>query len=396
MGGLRSWHIGKKLVSNGYVVDAIIPNVDSLSGRRKEVSKHKEPNIIDGVNVYWGGAANNNRNSLVLRVMYFLSSTFSQAFYALRLNRPDIVISTSIPLSSLVVSFLYAKIVGAKYIVDVRDTHIDSAIESGLIRKNIVVKTLMFIEGKIFKSADLNIAVTEGMADILIKKGVSGKKIEVIHLGFDGWNIYNGITDWSRNIVKELGLEGKKIALYSGTLGYVFDLDTIVNAAKILKNRSDIVFLFLGQGQRLEELKNTCDDAGVHSMFLGSCPKSDVPLYTKAADVALYAVKDTVSLRSIAGNKVFDYFGSGTPIVCACDSGDVASLILGANAGLVVKAGDHNAFASSITHLLGDECLTEKLGANGEKLATNIYSSENMMNKFLESMESRFIESKKV
>jgi glycosyltransferase involved in cell wall biosynthesis len=383
MGGLRSWHIGRKLAKEGFEVEAVIPAVDTLYGSRRwhglRLSKTEE---IDGVKVHWVASLANNRRSKISRILYFLSSSLSQLLQLGSMRRPGLVVSMSLPLSSLIISLIYARFCKVPFVVDVRDTHIDSALATGYVRPGPFVRFLQEIEALAFKCADLNIAVTKGMGQILEQKGVPANRLKVIPLGYDGADCYQGYVDWSRDIRKELDLEGKFVALYSGTLGYVFDLDTILLAAEHLKDQKDIVFLFAGTGQRFEELKSKSENKGLNTIFLGQRPKQDIPLLCRQADAALYAVRDKKPLKAIMGNKIFDYLGNGTPIINASKGGDVDNLIESAKAGISVKSGDAEGMAKAISHLKNNSEEKLRLGSNAEIYINQYMTAEKFMESF--------------
>ena len=47
---------------------------------------------------------------------------------------------------------------------------------------------------------------------------------------------------------RSLGLDGKFVAMYSGNLGLAHSFDEFLEAARRLRDRADIVFLFVGDG----------------------------------------------------------------------------------------------------------------------------------------------------
>lgn len=383
MGGLRSWHIGRKLAKEGYEVEAVIPAVDTLYGaRRWQGLRFRKSEVIDGVKVHWVTSLSNNRKSKISRILYFLSSSLAQLLQLTIMRRPGLVISMSLPLSSLIISLVYSRICQVPFIVDVRDTHIDSALATGYLKSGSLVKFLQKIEAIAFRRADLNIAVSKGMAQILKEKGVSANKLRVIPLGYDGATCYQDYVDWSRNIRQELNLGNKFIVLYSGTMGYVIDLDTILLAAEQLKDQKDIVFLFAGTGQRHQELKKESETKKLNTIFLGQRPKQDIPLLCRQADVALYAVNDKQSLKAILGNKIFDYLGNGTPIINASKGGDVDSLIDSAKAGISVKYGDAEGMARAIIYLKDNPEEKLRMGTNGATYINQNLTAEISMEGF--------------
>jgi len=389
LGGLRSWHIGTHLAAQGYQVTAVVPGVDTLTGKRKEdLGKRlwvKER--IHGVNVFWTNALANDRNSKLKRALYYCSSSMLQFFGALRVNEIDIVVTTSMPLPAVIGGMMTAWVRRVPFVIEVRDLTIDSGLEVGYLPSNWLTKAMLNIESWLFRRADRIIAVTQGMRDILVKdKGVEPWRTSVVPLGFEGQAIYNGLVDWSRDIRVELEIGDKFIVLYSGTLGYVFDIPTILRAACETRHRPDILYLFLGGGQNLHEFKAYAENQGIHCLFLGPRPKHDVPIFCAQADVCVYAIRQGKALSSILGNKVFDYLGNGKPVITASPKGDVQRLIETCEAGIRVPSADGQAMGEAILSLADDPERLKRFGHNARCCIHKYYQVKDMMRAFESSI----------
>ncbi len=57
--------------------------------------------------------------------------------------------------------------------------------------------------------------------------------------------------DRGRNaLLEQLGLEDKFVIQYAGNMGYVHDVETIIEAAALLADTPDVHFLFIGSGAK--------------------------------------------------------------------------------------------------------------------------------------------------
>ena len=89
-------------------------------------------------------------------------------------------------------------------------------------------------------------AISPLMRDSLISRGVPPEKISVIPNFVD--------TDFIRPLPKansfgqQQGLADKFVITHAGNLGYVYDLDTMLDAAHLLSSQKDILFLIVGNG----------------------------------------------------------------------------------------------------------------------------------------------------
>jgi glycosyltransferase involved in cell wall biosynthesis len=383
-GGLRSWHIGSYLTRNGYKVTAIVPGIDPLSGNMEPGLNgklwHKE--TINGAKIIRVNSLKNNRISKLRRLMYYTSYSTLQFLCSCFVKKVDLIISTSMPLSSVFLSFVQAKLRGIPFVIDVRDLPTDSAIELNYFSENGLSKHILNFEAWLFRKADCLIPVSNGMARVLETKGIPPHKIRVVPIGYDGRDAYKGFTDWNRDIRAELGLEGKFIVLYAGTMGHVVDIPTVLEAANNIKDVQDITFVFVGGGQLIEEYKETAKKSGLNCIFLGPRPKSDIPLFCSQADVCVYPLKGSSIIGSLLGNKIFDYSGNYAPTLYSGPEGDIKALIENAGGGICVPAGDAKALSQSILSLYRDPGKKKRLGTNAALYVEKGYKVENMMQKF--------------
>jgi glycosyltransferase involved in cell wall biosynthesis len=88
------------------------------------------------------------------------------------------------------------------------------------------------------------------MADLLVVGGVSAERIQVAPIGYDA---LEDVTREPSALAAALPLAERFVVLYSGTMGYVVDVETMLESARLTRDRADILYLFVGDGQRLIE-----------------------------------------------------------------------------------------------------------------------------------------------
>ena len=72
---------------------------------------------------------------------------------------------------------------------------------------------------------------------------------------------------------KQLGLAGKRIAIYAGNHGYAAGAEQILNAAKLLESHPDLHFLFVGDGPDKPRLQRMAADLQLQNTTVrGFCP----------------------------------------------------------------------------------------------------------------------------
>src|SRR5262245_18549434 len=100
------------------------------------------------------------------------------------------------------------------------------------------------------------------MADRIALKQVAAEKIVTIPVWSRRDEIYP-LPHELNPLRKSLGLDGSFVAMYSGNLGLAHSFGEFLDAARALRDRSDIVFLFVGDGPRKREVQTARDSEGL-------------------------------------------------------------------------------------------------------------------------------------
>jgi glycosyltransferase involved in cell wall biosynthesis len=166
------------------------------------------------------------------------------------------------------------------------------------------------------------------------------------------------------------GLAGRFVVGYAGAIGPSNAVeDQVPEAARVLteRGRTDIVFLIAGEGRSLPLLRERT--AGLSNVVLaGTMPKSEVPRFTRTADVLMALFADVPILATNSPNKFFDALASGRPVIVN-SPGWTRELVETNGCGTFVPAGDGAAMADAIERLADDPQLAASRGANARLLA---------------------------
>ena len=362
-GGLRSWHIVNRLREIAPVV-VVVPGVDTLTGERSaQLPKGKAwatERRGENVEIVRVNALQNDRTRKLRRALYYLSFSSLQFLRGLLLPGVRAVLTTSMPASTMLLGWLIARLRRAAFVVDVRDLPTDLAIELGYFSGGPGSRLLRRLEYFAYRRADRIVTVSQGMADLLVVGGVAAERIRVAPIGYDA------LEDEHREpsaLVERLPLAGRFIVLYSGTMGYVVDVETVLEAARLTRDREDILYLFVGDGQRLAEYQGLSRRDGSQCVFTGRVPKYVVSEVCRRADVCVYPLIDGRVIAALLGNKIFDYMGAGRPTIYTGPPGDVSRLIEAAGAGICLPPGDADALAATIRALSEDRGRCSSMGA---------------------------------
>jgi glycosyltransferase involved in cell wall biosynthesis len=127
----------------------------------------------------------------------------------------------------------------------------------------------------------------------------------------------------------------KFIVLYSGNLGITHDVDTIVNAASLIKD-PEIEFIFIGEGTGMNSVDNAILNASSNIKRFGWQTESMFSHSIAAGNVAIVSYKNGMEGYSIPSKLPF-YFATGTPVIMIGNpQSELGSIILENKLGWVV------------------------------------------------------------
>jgi len=145
------------------------------------------------------------------------------------------------------------------------------------------------------------------------------------------------------------GLEGRFVVAYSGNLGRVHDLDPIVAAAALLRERADLVFLFVGGGARLAELQAAVRSRSLPNViFQPAQPRAGLARSLAAGDLHLVTLLPGCE-RYVFPSKLYGALAVGRPVLAvAAPASELARLVVREGFGVAADGRDPAALAATL------------------------------------------------
>jgi glycosyltransferase involved in cell wall biosynthesis len=285
------------------------------------------------------------------------------------------------PLTMGVVAWVISRVKRVKYIYCVTDLWPDLMVASGVVKSRILVRLLTVLEHFAYKSADIVAPNSYGMVDRLQQKGVLLEKIRVLPDWADE-ELFRPVPP-DLGFSQQYGFDTHFTIMFAGQLGVAQDLDTFIDALKLLESNLDVWGVIVGDGLEKDRLMAKVRELGLANVcFTGRVPQESMPSIYATADVMLVQLGSARGFSMSVPQKVYGYMGAGRPILGAV-SGATADLINRADCGLVCLPGDAGAMATCITEFAQISKLRrEQMGENGRQQFLLEYSRSVTLSKY--------------
>lgn len=161
------------------------------------------------------------------------------------------------------------------------------------------------------------------------------------------------------------GVADKFVVAYSGNLGRVHEFATILGAAERLRGDPGIVFLFIGDGPQLPEVRAAVEGAGLSNVrFLPAQPRAELAASLAAADAHLVTLRPAFA-RLVNPSKLAGVLAAGRPaLFVGPPDGETARLLAGEDCGRAIAPGDSAVLAAACRELRQQPAVRERLGRN--------------------------------
>ena len=143
-------------------------------------------------------------------------------------------------------------------------------------------------------------------------------------------------------------LEQNFCVVFAGNLGRAQSVETIIQAAELLRDLDDCKIVLVGTGSMLDWIQSRVAALGLVNVVLpGRFPGSRMPGIFRKAAVLLVTLKRDPALSSTIPSKIQAYLAAGRPIIAGMD-GEGARIVAEAGAGLACAAEDADGLARCI------------------------------------------------
>ncbi|MDE3175944.1 MAG: glycosyltransferase family 4 protein [Pseudomonadota bacterium] len=340
------------------------PNGKVYPGYRNRLWQSETRDGVRIVRLWTWLAANEGFLPRVLNyVSYMVAAILALPF----LPRTDVIVTTSPQFFCGLVGLFARPVKRAPWVLEIRDIWPESIVAVGAMKKGAAIRFLEWLEGFAYRQADAIISLTRGFIPHIAARCGDASKIAVFMNGAD-LSAFSKSGDGDE-VKRKLGLEGKFVGAYVGTHGMAHGLDTILDAAELLKGEPRFAFLMAGGGAEEARLRAARDARKLDNVvMLGQRPKAEMPGLWSATDASLILLKRSDTFKTVYPSKMSEAMAMQCPVILGVE-GEAKEVLEAAGAGLAITPESATELAAAMRRLADDPELAASYGRAGRAYA---------------------------
>lgn len=287
----------------------------------------------------------------------------------------DLILMPTPPITLINLAIFVKKLTKAKLYLILRDIYPQGAADIGLVKYKFIYTYLKKIEKKTYSNADIIGCMSQGNIDYILKHNpdISTEKMALL----PNWQKEDTADGDTEQLRKKYNFENKYLVLFGGTIGYAQKVENIVLLADHYRDKTDIIFLVIGNGVKkgyLIELveKSKCKNV----VFMDSLPRDEYMNFVSASDIGLITIDERFTVPTIP-SKTTSYMCNKLPILAIIDPHtDYKNILEEANAGLWSIGGDNKKLFANFDLLYNKPELRNQMGESGYSYFMNNLTPE--------------------
>lgn len=232
--------------------------------------------------------------------------------------------------------------------------------------KHPIVRVWQWLNRKAFPRAERIFTISDGLAKCL-EQYVSREKIVVIPNWADT-EFLKPLPKSENKFVRDQGLEGKFVIMYSGNIGNTHRVEALVDVAAKLQVHSDIAFVIIGEGGKKELVRKRIEESGVKNIrLLPYQPYEMLPHSLAAADIGVITLEEAAAQVSVP-SKTYSTLAVGAPLLClAGQDSELANLVREHDVGKIFSPNDIDRIAEWVLNLKNNPQAHAELSARARE-----------------------------
>ncbi len=329
--------------------------------------------------------------NILNRFIFTVSFFFKSLFYSIKSrNRFDLLVTTTNPTFLLWMNLLLKKTFGSKYVVISYDIYPQILSKLGILSSgSLVYKAWMKLNAKAYRDADKVISIGDDMTGIIMEdyQFQGSENITLIHNWADKSKVYP-VPREENKFIGKYDLSGKRILLYSGTIGATHNIESILDAALELQDLDDVVFLFIGGGVKKKAVIEFKEKHRLENLVhLPFQPFEDMPHVLSSATISFVCLEDKFTGLSVP-SKTYGILAAGVPVMALLDAdSEIGQTLLKNDCGVIWNENMETSLHEFIRNTIDDDDRLRELSSNALKTFKEQYDIDVSAEKYIQTFE---------
>ncbi|SFI08925.1 glycosyltransferase family 4 protein [Halpernia frigidisoli] len=338
------------LVEKGHEVSVLTGVPNYPQGEFYEgYSFNSKDEIWNGIKIYRSKLLPRKQNGISLFINYISFVIFGwMKVSQITENFDQILVYGLSPVTVGLPAIKASKKFKAPYYFWVQDLWPQSLYSAGGIKNKYIISFFDKITRLIYRKAEKVLVQSKGFKEYILKQDVPAEKI--VFYPNTTENFYKKESVSAR--IEQTMPDGFRI-MFAGNLGEAQSLETLINAAEILRNRSiPVKWIFLGDGRNRVQIEKLILEKNLKNevFLLGSFPATEMPHYFASADALVLSLKKDEIFALTIPSKLQSYLACEKPIIASLN-GEGAKVVEKGECGFVSPAEDFQTLAQNIEKL---------------------------------------------
>lgn len=370
------------LKNAGYSVDALCGYPHEYSLKENLPRKDNQ----DGIDIHRVSYIQLNRSKPISRVINYFSFTFKMFLHIFEMAKYEVIIVYSNPPILPWIASWAKKLFKSKLVFVAYDLYPEIAVKTHSLKDgNIICKLMNHINKKVFACADRVVVLSNEMKEYVENhRQIEKSKVVVIPNWYKDEEPGSASTEDNVFYAK---FADRFVVSFMGNLGICQDLDTILDAIRLLRDDSSVQFLFSGHGNKMEALKEAVQEENFTNVsvypFLNGKDYADALQISDCALISLYEGITGLCVPS----RTYSYMMQGLPLIVIMDESDIANDTI-AGAGIQVRNGDAQGLVSAINDMKNNPLEHEKMRRKSREIYLKKYTMEIATDQYVMQMKS--------
>ncbi|MFN8275513.1 MAG: glycosyltransferase family 4 protein [Flavobacteriaceae bacterium] len=301
--------------------------------------------------------------------------------------KPDVIVVAYPPISTAHELIVWAKKQNIPVIVDIIDPWPNAFLEhmKGLkkIAVHLGILPLKQKANSVFNNASGIMAISKQYIDFAKTYRKSSVPTAVFYPAVQFDEMKRQLSEASQKVTKK---PNQITVIYAGSLGFSYDLPTILKAAEILeKEQPNIHFIIAGDGPQ-KEMVEAYEQQHSNLEYLGRLPKEKLMEEYYLADIGM--TQHIQGATQSVTYKLFDLLACGLPIMNSLES-EMKSIILDHQVGFHNEPGNVRQLADNILKCAADPQLLQTMKKDALALTQKLGDAAVVYSKALDFIESQ-------